>query len=93
MCGLNRGFTTRGISVAKHEKSCFDNQHVFIPFAFDAFGFIAPEVVDLLHRGQRVMHNNVITHRSIHVVFTGINFAIQKGLAVQRVASLSSIHV
>jgi len=30
--------------VAKHEKTCSDNQHAFIPFAFDTFGFLAPEV-------------------------------------------------
>ena len=36
--------------VAKHGKACSDNQHVFIPFVFDTFGFLAPEVVDLLHR-------------------------------------------
>ncbi|GKC81139.1 hypothetical protein Tco_1136856, partial [Tanacetum coccineum] len=29
--------------VAKHEKACLENQHVFIPFAFDTFGFLAPE--------------------------------------------------
>ncbi|KAM0063138.1 putative exostosin [Helianthus debilis subsp. tardiflorus] len=27
--------------VIKHEKACLDNQHVFIPFAFDTFGFLA----------------------------------------------------
>ncbi|PNY14294.1 auxilin-like protein, partial [Trifolium pratense] len=36
--------------VVKHEKACSDNQHVFIPFAFDTFGFLAPDVVDLLKR-------------------------------------------
>ena len=35
--------------VVKHEKACSDNQHAFIPFAFDTFGFLALEVVDLLH--------------------------------------------
>lgn len=28
--------------VAKHEKACLHNQHVFISFAFDTFGFLAP---------------------------------------------------
>lgn len=23
--------------VAKHEKTCYDNQHIFIPFEFDIF--------------------------------------------------------
>jgi len=79
--------------VAKHEKACSDNQHVFIPFAFDTFGFLAPEAVDLLHRVQKVMHSNVMSPRSINVVFTMIGFAIQKGLAAQFIARLPSIQM
>ena len=55
--------------MAKDEKMCFHNQQAFISFAFDTFGFIAPKVVDLLHRVQRVMHNNIMSHRSMNVVF------------------------
>jgi len=51
--------------VAKHEKVCSDNQDAFISFAFDTFGFLAPEVVGLLHRDQKVMHNNGMSHRSM----------------------------
>ncbi|GJW78979.1 glutamate receptor 2.8-like protein, partial [Tanacetum coccineum] len=76
--------------VAKHEKACIENQHVFIPFAFDTFGFLAPEAVELLTRVQRVMNSNIMTPRSINVVFNRIGFAIQKGLAVQLVARLPS---
>jgi hypothetical protein len=79
--------------MAKHEKACSDNQHAFIPFAFDTFGFLASEVVGLLHRVQKVMHNNVMSSRSMNVVFTRIGFAIQKGLAAQLVARLPSIQV
>jgi len=79
--------------VAKHEKTCSDNQHALIPFAFDTFGFLAPEVVDLLHRVQKVMHRNVMSPRSMNVVLTRIGFAIQKGLAAQLVARLPSIQV
>ena len=79
--------------VAKHEKACSDNQHAFIPFAFDTFGFLAPEVVDLLHRVQKVMHSNVMSPRSMNVVFVRIDFATQKGLAAQLVARLPSIQV
>jgi len=64
--------------VAKHEKARSDNQHAFIPFAFDTFGLLAPEVVDLLHRVQRVMHSNVMSPRSMNVVFTRIGFASKK---------------
>jgi hypothetical protein len=79
--------------VAKHEKACSDNQHAFIPFAFDTFGFLVSEVADILHRIQRVMHSNVMSPRSIDVLFTRIGFAIQKGLAAQLVARLPPIHV
>jgi hypothetical protein len=78
--------------VTKHEKACSDNQHVFIPFAFDTFDFLASEVVDLLHRVQRVMHSNVMSPRSMNVVFM-ISFATQKGLAAQLVVCLPPIHV
>ncbi|AES73310.1 hypothetical protein MTR_3g101880 [Medicago truncatula] len=47
----------------------------------------------LLHRVQRIMHDNVMTHRFMNVVFTKIDFVIQKDLAVQLVACLPSIHV
>jgi hypothetical protein len=79
--------------VAKHEKACSGNQHAFISFAFDTFGFLASEAVDLLHRVQRVMHSNIMSPRSMNVVFTRIGFAIQKGLAAQLVARLPPIHV
>nr|GEV21290.1 reverse transcriptase domain-containing protein [Tanacetum cinerariifolium] len=64
--------------VTKHEKACIENQHVFIPFVFDTFGFLAPEAVGLLSRVQRVMHSNVMTPRFTHVVFKRIGFAIKK---------------
>ncbi|GKC35025.1 hypothetical protein Tco_1047409 [Tanacetum coccineum] len=91
LVGLSsRGFTVgqaalkaASCKVAKHEKACIKNQHVFIPFAFDTFGFLAPEAVELLTRVQRVMNSNVMTPRSANVVFNRIGFAIQKGLAAQ----------
>ncbi|GJS71533.1 hypothetical protein Tco_0704374 [Tanacetum coccineum] len=76
--------------MTKHEKSCIKNQHVFILFAFETFGFLAPEAVELLNRVQRVMNSNVMTHRSINVIFCRISFAIQKRLAAQLVARLPS---
>ncbi|GJT64359.1 hypothetical protein Tco_1015839, partial [Tanacetum coccineum] len=61
LVGLSsRGFTagqsalkSASCKVTKHEKACVENQHVFIPFAFDALGFLAPEAVELLNRVQR----------------------------------------
>nr|GEX72659.1 RNA-directed DNA polymerase, eukaryota [Tanacetum cinerariifolium] len=76
--------------VTKQEKTCIENQHVFIPFAIDTFGFLAPEAMELLSRVQRVMNKNVMTPRSTDVVFKRIGFAIQKGLATQLNARLPS---
>ncbi|GJV53992.1 hypothetical protein Tco_1449733 [Tanacetum coccineum] len=44
--------------VAKHEKACLENQHVFIPFAFDTFGFLAPEAEEFFNRVQRVVQRS-----------------------------------
>ncbi|GJS78910.1 hypothetical protein Tco_0728791 [Tanacetum coccineum] len=82
--GLNsKGFTSgqaalkaASCKVTKHDKACNENQHVFIPFAFDTFGFFAPEAVELLRRVQRVMHINVMTPRSTDVGSKRIGFAI-----------------
>nr|GEW42236.1 putative reverse transcriptase domain-containing protein [Tanacetum cinerariifolium] len=97
LVGLSsRGFTVGQTAlkdapckVTKHEKACIENQHVFVPFAFDTFGFLAPEAVELLNIVQRVMHSNVMTLRSTNIDFKRISFAIQKWLAAQLVARLS----
>jgi hypothetical protein len=39
------------------------------------------------------MHNNVVSPKSVNVVFKRIGFAIQKGVAAQLVASLPSKHM
>nr|GEV28212.1 hypothetical protein [Tanacetum cinerariifolium] len=80
LVGLSsRGFTAGRATlkaasgkVTKYEKACIENQHVFIPFAFDTFGFLAPDAMDLLSRVQRVMHNNLMTPRSTNVIFYGV---------------------
>jgi hypothetical protein len=69
--------------VVKHERACFENQHVFISFKFDTFDFLAPKAVNVLKRVQRVMHSNAVSPRSQGVVFKRINFAIQKRLAAR----------
>ncbi|MCH86889.1 auxilin-like protein [Trifolium medium] len=79
--------------MTKREKACSDNQHVFIPFTFDTFDFLAPDVVDLLKRVQRVMHNKVVLPRSMDVVFQRLSFVIDKGLTAQLVVRLVFIHV
>ncbi|GJW02417.1 hypothetical protein Tco_1561273, partial [Tanacetum coccineum] len=43
--------------VAKHEKACLENQQVFIPYAFDTFGFLAPKAEEFWTRVQRVVQN------------------------------------
>jgi hypothetical protein len=49
-------------------------------------GFLAPEVVNLLKRVQKVIHSNVVSLRSMNVGFQILGFAVQKGLAAQLVA-------
>jgi len=58
--------------------SNFVCQISFVSFVFEFFYFIASEVIDLLHRVQKVMYNNVMTLRSMNVVLTKIDFTIQK---------------
>jgi hypothetical protein len=53
----------------------------FIAFAFDNFGFLVPDVADLLHRVQKIINNNVVFPMSMDVVFKRIGFVIEKGLA------------
>lgn len=79
--------------MAKHEKTSSDNEHDFIPFVFDTFGFLTLETVDLVQGIKKVMHNNVVSFRSMDVVFKRIDFDIQKGVATQLVACLPSILV
>ncbi|GJZ04939.1 urease isoform X1 [Tanacetum coccineum] len=58
LVGLSsRGFTVgqaalKAVSckLTKHEKACIENQHVFIPFASDIFGFLTLEAMELLTR-------------------------------------------
>lgn len=38
-------------------------------FTFDTFGFLAPEVDDLLKRFQRVTHKNIMSSKFINIVF------------------------
>ncbi|GJZ48785.1 hypothetical protein Tco_0602975 [Tanacetum coccineum] len=65
LVGLSsRGFTVghtalkaASCKVTKHEKACIENQHMFVLFAFDTFGFLALKAVELLNRVQQVMHS------------------------------------
>jgi hypothetical protein len=68
-------------------------KHAFKPFAFDTFGFLAPHVVSLLQRVQKIMNSNVVSLRAVNVVFKILDFTIQKGLATQLVSCLSLIHM
>ncbi|MFS7998383.1 hypothetical protein Hanom_Chr12g01153221 [Helianthus anomalus] len=77
--------------VAKNEKACLENQHVFVPFAFDTFGGLAPNAVRLLNRVQKVVNSNYSSLKVSNFVFSRIGFSIQKGVAAQLVARLPSI--
>lgn len=71
-------FKAASSKVVEHEKTCSDNQHVFVPFVFDTFDFLTLETVDRLHKVQRLMHNNnnVISPGSIDIIFEKIGFVI-----------------
>ena len=82
--GFTAGYTALKVvtdKVTKHGKLCMENQHVFIPFTFDTFGFLVPDAVMLLNRVQQVMHNNVISLKFMDAINKMIGFTIQKGLA------------
>jgi hypothetical protein len=55
--------------VAKYEKTCSNNQHTFIPFVFDTFDFLTPEAVSLLQRVQKIMNSNVVSPKTMNVIF------------------------
>ncbi|MFS7949826.1 putative exostosin [Helianthus anomalus] len=63
--------------VAKHEKACIENQHVFVPFALDTFGALAPDAVPFLKRVQQVVSSNTAHVKVQNFVFSRVGFAIQ----------------
>ncbi|KAJ0714665.1 putative exostosin [Helianthus annuus] len=77
--------------VDKHAKACADNQHAFVPFAFDTFGSLAPEAIRLLTRVQKVVHSSCSSTGGQGFIFNRLGFAIQKGVAAQLVARLPAI--
>ncbi|MFS8029156.1 putative exostosin [Helianthus anomalus] len=77
--------------VSKHEKACIENQHVFVPFAFDTFDALAPDAVRFLKRVQQVVSSNTAHVKGQNFVFSRVGFAIQKGVAAQLVARLPAI--
>ncbi|GJW10785.1 integrase, catalytic region, zinc finger, CCHC-type containing protein [Tanacetum coccineum] len=66
----SRGFTVghaalkaASCKVTKDEKICIETQHMFISFAFDTFGFLTHEAVELLNKVQHVMNNLEVAFR------------------------------
>jgi hypothetical protein len=57
----------------KNKKVYSDNQHAFIPFVSDTFGFLAPDAFNLLQKVQKIIHNNVVSTWSMDVVFKKID--------------------
>jgi hypothetical protein len=64
--------------MTKHEKTYFDNQHVFILFIFDTFDFLAPKIENLLKIVQKIVHSNVVSPRFMNIFLQRLSFAIQK---------------
>ncbi|KAL8233414.1 hypothetical protein R6Q59_019514 [Mikania micrantha] len=62
--------------VAKHEKACLENQHVFTSVAFDTFEVLVPKAVNFLNRVQRVMYSNITAPMHRKIVFSRIGFTI-----------------
>ena len=62
--------------VDKHAKACSENQHVFVPFAFETFGSLAPEAVRFLDRIRRVVRSNVSSPKGHEYVLSRIGFVI-----------------
>lgn len=79
--------------VDKHEAACLENQHVFVPFAFDTFGAIAPQAIKLLDRVKKVVQSNSPAAKGQCFIFNRVGFAIQKGVAAQLVARLPACHL
>ncbi|KAL8106507.1 hypothetical protein AgCh_023321 [Apium graveolens] len=71
--------------VRKHDEACKNNQHVFMPFAFDTFEFLASDDVEFPRRVHKIMNKNVMTADSADYNFGMIEFAIQGGIAAQLV--------
>jgi hypothetical protein len=57
------------------------------------FSFLTPETVNLLQRVQKIIDSNVVSPRTMNVIFKRINFVIQKELVVQLVIHLSFIRM
>lgn len=79
--------------VDKHEKACVENNHAFLPFAFDSFGALEREAGEFLRRIQKVMGHYVTSPGSVHFVFSRPNFAIQRAVAAQLVARLPGCYL
>ncbi|KAJ0805785.1 putative exostosin [Helianthus annuus] len=77
--------------VEKHVKASEDNQHIFVPLAFDTFGSLAPEAVRFLTRVQHVVHGNFSNPQGQNFVFSRLGFSIQKGMTAQFVVCLPAI--
>nr|GEV30753.1 auxilin-like protein [Tanacetum cinerariifolium] len=79
--GFTVGHATLKIAlckVKKHAKACMKTQHMFIPFAFNASGFLAPEALEIVSRVQRIMNSNVMTYRSTNGVLEKLDLKSKK---------------
>jgi hypothetical protein len=108
MCGTDSGFTTYGFGIKDPDfyggqiaLKVVSNKvtkrvltiNMLLYYLRLTLVFLAPEVVRFLQRVENVMHNNIVSHRSMNIIFKRIDFPIQNGLAAQLVTKLSFIHV
>jgi hypothetical protein len=56
--------------MAKHEKTCSDNPHVFISFAFNTYGFFSTRGCKSFEKSSKeITHSNVVSPKLMNVVF------------------------
>ncbi|XP_076954527.1 BTB/POZ domain-containing protein POB1-like [Bidens hawaiensis] len=65
--------------IAKHEKACTENQHAFVPFAFDTFGYLVPDEATFLKRVQLVVHSNSTTSKNDNIPFEAKEAMVASG--------------
>lgn len=63
------------------KNASLENQHVFIHFAFDTFGFLVIEFAVFQNMVKRVVHSKFSASKTQSIDFSRIGLAIQKRIA------------
>ncbi|KAJ0789034.1 putative exostosin [Helianthus annuus] len=68
----------KAVKVAKHKKACIENQHVFVPFAFDTFSSLTPNAVRFLKQVQQVVSSNITHVKGHNFVLVGYGLLFRR---------------